>query len=103
MTDEMIENMCLKDDEDRKRVEEFFAQLERRYQHWLKSNPDAKRPDAPWYLFVRNTVISMYAWVFWKATCFLLFGEIAQLSYTYCLVFIIRWIEDPDGTTKTGV
>jgi ABC-type multidrug transport system fused ATPase/permease subunit len=103
MTDEMIENMCLNDDDDRKRVDEFFAQLDRRYQDWLKLNPDAKRPDAPWYRFVRNTIFSMYAWVFWKATFFLLIGEMSQMAYTYCLVFMIRWIEDPDGTTMTGV
>lgn len=91
----MIEDMTTKDDETDQQTVAFQKKIKDGFDAWSKKNPGEPDAKAPWYKIVRNAVISIYGGEFTLCAFFILIAEGLALAYTYFLVYMIKYLQDP--------
>jgi len=96
MTGEMIEEMRKTEDETEAQAKKFRDSLEKHKTEWQRENPDGDTVNAPWHKFLR--------WAIWDIIkgraliCIFLtfFAELCVIGYTYFIVYLVEFLQDPD-------
>ena len=104
MTEEMIEDMTLEDDETEKLTNKFIANLKARETAFKEKFKRTGKKES-FYYPVRNAIWDTFKWYALANTCIILCTECLAIGYTSFLVVIINFIQKPseEGDWKQGI
>ena len=103
MTDSMIEDLRVSDDETDKWVQKLQNNLKRREEEYKKEKEKNPEKKMSFYYPVRNAVWDTikYEWYWIGAVAFC--ASACSLGYTAFLSVLIRHLKDPESTVVDGI
>lgn len=102
MTEDMLEDMTLKDGETEGLVEDFLGHLEKRVA-LLKAREAETGEAGNYYYPVRNAILATFGAEILRTSGFIFLSECLVIAFTTFLITLIGYLKDPEAEVYLGV
>jgi ABC-type siderophore export system fused ATPase/permease subunit len=103
MTDDVLVDMELTENESAIAAAFFKKQLEDRITAWTAKNPTKLIDDAPWYTFIRNSIWQTFKWDFISCALIAFIAEAITVTYVFFMFYLITYLKNPDAPYTDGI
>lgn len=101
MTEEMIESMCLVENETEMYVQRFQANLDRRVKAYEESSQP--KDNKTFYYVIRGTLYDTFKFDVFVTAFFAFMGEFSAIAYSMFLKVLVDYLKDDEAPIYMGV